>query len=264
MLPLFDTHAHYTDSRFDEDRDTLLATLPDEGIKRIIVPGTSFGDSLAGIRLAEEYDYIWAAAGIHPHEADGAGPEELSGIEKLLENAAASKICAVGEAGLDYHYDFSPRERQREVFSAQLALAARYDLPVIIHDREAHADCLDIVQAHNGVTGVLHCYSGSAEFVRIYVDMGFYISFTGSVTFKNAHRLRDAAKAVPSDRLLIETDAPYMAPVPHRGKRCDSRMMTATLAVLADIYEKNTDELAEITTANAFTLFRGIDIDDKK
>ena len=252
---IFDSHAHYTDERFDSDRDELLSSLPSSGVGAVFLPGSSFEDSLAAVRLAGRYGHVWAGAGIHPHGAAESPPDELEKIEELLANAAAHRIVAVGECGLDYHYDFSPRDTQKDCFDAQIALSVKYGLPLIIHDREAHADTLDLLRAHPGARGVFHCYSGSAEMVNIVVKMGFYVSFSGSVTFKNAHRLRDAARAVPAKRLLVETDAPYLSPEPARGRRNDSRMIRHILAVLAETRGVTTGELEELTWVNAHEFF---------
>jgi TatD DNase family protein len=255
MDNIFDSHAHYDSPQFDGDRDSLLAGLPGQGVRGVMTAADSIPSARRAVGLAARYGYIYCSAGIHPHEA-GDAPADL---EDQLEALAASspKVRAIGELGLDYHYDFSPRDRQREVFERQLVLANRLSLPVIVHDREAHADVYGLLQKHRP-RGVVHCFSGSAESARELVRLGFYIGFTGVVTFPNAKKTVAAAAAVPLDRLLLETDCPYMAPVPLRGKRCDSSMLIHTAAVLAGIKGVATQELLDATFRNACVVY-GID-----
>ena len=250
---IFDTHAHYDDERFDPDRFELLAALPGAGVGRVIVPATGPGNLESVLTLAREVDYIYAALGFHPHSAAEVSDSDFAMLRAFLRDSG--KVAAVGECGLDYHCGNVPRDRQKEVFGRQLALAREMGLPVIVHDREAHADCLEALRAHPGVRGVFHCYSGSAEMVRDIAALGFMISFTGSVTFKNAHHLRKAAAAVPEDRLMVETDAPYLAPVPHRGKRCDSRMIAEILDALAEARGAAREEIESLTWENAVRFF---------
>ncbi len=248
---LFDTHAHYSDERFSEDREELLSSMPSLGVSNILNVSCTLADSAFSIGLAERYDFIYAAVGIHPHEA-GEEPEE--NIDGLREAARHPKVVAIGEIGLDYHYDFCPRELQRRFFERQLVLANELSLPVLIHDREAHADCLELVSKHRP-KGLFHCYSGSAEMARELVKLGFYISFSGSVTFKNARKLVEAAAAVPPDRLLIETDCPYLAPEPYRGKRNHSGYVREVAGKLSEIHGISLEEMAEVTSGNAKRLF---------
>ncbi len=248
---IFDSHAHYDDQHFDEDRHALLEALPRQGITGIINPATSVKSARACIALAERYPFMYCAVGVHPHEAAEA-PEDY--ISQLRALASAPRVCAIGEIGLDYHYDFSPRELQRQVFEQQLQLAVELGLPVIIHDRESHADTLALLHRYRPA-GVLHCFSGSAEMAREVVGLGMYVGFTGAVTFKNARKPLEAVAAVPLERLLIETDCPYMAPVPHRGQRCDSSMIPLTAQVMADIKGVTAQQLLDATARNAKTLF---------
>lgn len=248
---IYDSHAHYTDDRFDGDRDALLAGLPSEGVGAVFVPGVTPEETRAAMELAARFPHVLAGAGIHPHSALTATPEALTELESILARADENRVAAVGECGLDYHYDFAPRDAQKACFDAQIALSVKYGLPLVIHDREAHADTLELLRPYPAARGVFHCYSGSAEMAAIVVKMGYYISFAGSVTFKNAHRLRDAARAVPAGRLLVETDAPYLAPEPFRGRRGDSRMITHILRVLAEVRGETPEALEELTWENA-------------
>lgn len=255
---MFDTHAHYDSSKFDEDRARVLSGLPHptaddpQGVRFVLTCGDSMESSARAIRLSETYSHVFAAGGVHPHEAEGFVKEDLA---RLSDWYTSGKIVAIGEIGLDYHYDFCPRDVQKRVFSAQLDLAKELSAPVVIHDREAHGDVYDAVAASGCSRGVLHSYSGRAPLALEYVKRGFYISFSGSVTFKNAAGIVEAAKSVPAHRLLIETDAPYLAPEPHRGKRCDSHLMYATAAFLAEVRGVRTQELIEQTRENAKRLF---------
>jgi TatD DNase family protein len=254
---IFDTHAHYNDPRYDSDREELLASLPSAGIGRVLMPGTKMDEQPRVLALAEEYPFILAGAGIHPHYTPKAG--DLDILEGYLKDAAAHKIAAVGECGLDYyhHQGYPPPDRaaQRELFDAQLCLAERYKLPVIVHDRDAHEDCLDIVRAHPGLRYVFHCFSGDAEMVKLLSVMGSYISFAGGVTYKKNTALREAAASVPDGLLLAETDAPYLAPEPMRGKRCDSMMLPHTLAVLAEARGQTVETVEHLTWENGLRLF---------
>ncbi|MBQ9833232.1 MAG: TatD family hydrolase [Clostridia bacterium] len=253
-MRLFDTHAHLTDSRFDEDRDTLIPLIKAGGVERIVDVACDT-DELAGtLALAEKYDFIYAAAGIHPHYAADATAEKFTQIEAAFQTN--KKLVAVGEIGLDYHYDFAPRRTQCEWFSLQLDFAKRVNKPVILHIREAFGDCMDILRENRqGLKGVMHCFSGSKEIALECVNMGLYIAFGGSVTFNNAKNLAQAAKVVPLDRLVIETDCPYMTPVPHRGKRNDPSYMIHTAQKLAEIKGITVEEVTEQTYLNALKLF---------
>ncbi len=261
MTPLFDTHAHYNDRKFDADREELFSemTKPNEvnpfGVEFILNCGTDIQTSKECVELAESHSFLIAAVGYHPHEASEYTPEAREEIKKL---ASLDKVVAIGEMGLDYHYDFSPRDVQKQVFSDQLDLAEELNMPVIIHDREAHGDVMDILSTHKNSFGVFHSYSGSGEMAKQVVNMGFYVSYSGPLTFTNAVNLRESVKYVPLDRLLIETDAPYLTPVPYRGKRNNSSKMYETLKKLAELKNIPVDELAKITSDNAKRIF-GID-----
>jgi len=248
----FDTHAHYDDERFDEDRYELLAAMPENGVSLILNPGCDGETSLKAMALAERFEHIYAAVGWHPHEAEGYTDESAGLLRRWLDEP---KVKAIGEIGLDYYYDFSPRDRQKEVFRSQMEIAREKNVPVIIHDRDAHGDCMDIIREFPGVKGVFHCYSGSAEMARQLIDMGWYISFTGAITFKNARRALESIELCPLDRIMIETDCPYLAPVPHRGKRNDSRMLPYMAQVIADIKGMSAQEAARICTENGKRFF---------
>lgn len=248
---IFDTHAHYDDSRFEEDRDELLCSLKVKGVSHIVNCGCDLKSSLSTLKLAEKYDFIFAAIGVHAHEAEETTEDDLAEIEKLYSN---KKVVAVGEIGLDYHYDFSPRERQIEIFERQLILANKLNLPVIVHDREAHKDTMNLLKKHRP-KGVVHCFSGSAEMAKEIVKLGMYIGIGGAVTFKNAKKPIEVVEYLPLDRLLLETDAPYMTPVPFRGQRCDSAHIAYTAEKIAEIKGIEAQELIDICNENAKRLF---------
>lgn len=252
MYGIFDSHAHYDDERFDSDREELLTRIHQGGVEYIMTIGADLATSRAAITLAEQYDFIYCAVGVHPEQA-GEAPENY--LEELRRMAAHPRCRAIGEIGLDYYWPENPAaEVQKRIFEEQLQLAKELDLPVVIHDREAHADTLEILRKHRP-RGVMHCYSGSAEMVREVAALGMYIGFTGAVTFKNARKAPEAAAAVPEELLLIETDCPYMAPVPYRGHRCDSGMLPAVAQCLADIRGVTAAEIIDLTCRNAKTLF---------
>lgn len=252
-MKLFDTHAHLLDTRFDEDRSELIPALPQNGVAGFLEACTEAGDIPKITALVMLYDHVFGSAGIHPHSADTANEVNLLAVERALQHP---KIAAVGEIGLDYHYDFSPRETQRAAFAAQLDIAIRAKKPVIIHDREAHGDVMALLCERRGrLGGVLHCYSGSYEDAVKYTDMGFYIAFGGALTFKNAVRQRSIAEKLPLERIVVETDCPYMTPEPHRGERNDPRLMRLTLETLASVRGISADEAAEATFANALRLY---------
>ena len=250
---LFDTHAHLDDSAFDADRAALLAALPGAGLSFVMNPGCSLSSSRAAVALAEQYPYVYAAVGSHPDAANEVNDETIQAYRAL---AAHPKVLAIGEIGLDYHYEDIPRAIQQQAFRAQLALAAELDLPVIVHDREAHADCLAIIGAFPQVTGVFHCFSGSAEMAKELVSKGWYIGFTGVLTFKNARRAVEAAAAIPLERIVLETDCPYMSPEPHRGRRNDPRNLPYMAQKLAEIKGIPPDQAAAQTLANGKRLYR--------
>ena len=248
---IFDTHAHYDDSRFDEDRDELISSLKDKGVSGIINCGCDLSSSLKTFELSKKHDFIYAAVGVHPHEAEELTDADEKEIKKLY---SYKKVIAVGEIGLDYHYDFSPRERQLEIFEKQLILANELSLPVIVHDREAHEDTFNLLKKYRP-EGVVHCFSGSKEMAREIIKLGMYIGLGGAVTFKNAVKPLEVAKEVPVERLLLETDAPYMTPVPYRGKRCDSSFIAFTAEKIAEVKALDTQELINLCNKNAKTLF---------
>ncbi|MBR3753063.1 MAG: TatD family hydrolase [Ruminiclostridium sp.] len=249
---LFDTHAHYYSSSFNEDRDEVLSSLPGEGVGLVLCPGNDLWSSRRCIEMAEQYPYLYAAAGIHPEDALNLPEDWLAQVEEM---AAHPKVKAIGEIGLDYYWKEVPHDLQKEVFRAQLALAEKLDLPVIVHDREAHADCLAIVKEFPKVRGVFHCYSGSAEDAKTLVKLGWHLSFTGTITFKNARKAPEVIAAVPIERIMVETDAPYMAPTPFRGKRCDSRYVYRMAETIAEIKGLSREEVERITTENGKRLF---------
>lgn len=249
---LIDSHAHYDDRAFAADRDAVLSSLPAAGIAALINAGSDIPSSEKSLALSARYAFVYATVGVHPHESARAPADYLDKIESLSKNP---KAVAIGEIGLDYHYNFSPRDIQKQVFDAQLSLAEKLNLPVVIHEREAIADTLDILRAHPKASGVMHCFSGSLEVAKILLNRGFYISFGGVLTFKNAVNAPKVALYTPPDRILLETDCPYLTPVPHRGKRNDSRFLPLIAQKLAQIRGISPQEVADITTSNACTLF---------
>ncbi|MBR1810856.1 MAG: TatD family hydrolase [Clostridia bacterium] len=252
MSRIFDSHAHYDDPRFDEDRQALLSSLPSKGIVGVITCGTDIVTSQKSLKIAEKYPYIKAACGIYPGEADKIAPGDFASLSEMLKN----KNCvAIGEIGLEYHYDDVPRATQLACFEKQLKMAVYLDMPVIVHDREAHEDTMRLLRKYKP-KGVLHCYSGSVEMLKEIVKLGMYIGLGGAVTFKNAQKPLEAASFVPLDRLLVETDAPYMSPVPFRGKRCDSSMIAYSAAKIAEARGMEVDALLAATAENARRLFQ--------
>lgn len=250
-MGIFDTHAHYMRSDFGGALDDLLNALPQKNVERVLAVGCDLPSSAEEIGLAERYPYIFAAAGIHPeHAAELPGDWERK-LEELLSH---EKAVALGEIGLDYHYSEPPKDAQKAVFIRQLEIANRLGMPVIIHSRDACADTLDILRKYKP-RGVLHCFSGSAETAREVVKLGMYVGFTGVLTFKNSKKAQAACEAVPIDRLLLETDCPYMAPVPHRGERSDSSMIQFTAAKMAEIKGVSTEQMIETARKNAESLF---------
>ena len=260
MEKLFDSHAHYYDRRFAcelEGVEALLHTLFDTEVCGIINVGTDPINSKMVVAEAAKWQGMYATVGIHPGDGQRIADIDaaLAEIEAMLPNAGENKIVALGEIGLDYHYEGTDKEKQQYFFEKQLQMAEKYQLPVVIHDREAHGDCFDTVCRHGGLTGVFHSYSGSAEMAKDLVRRGWYISFSGVVTFKNAPKVREAVAAVSLDRILIETDCPYLAPVPYRGKLNHSGYMRYTAAAVAAVKGIATDELIRITRENAKRLF---------
>ena len=243
---IVDSHAHYDDEQFDTDRDDVIRGIQQQGVIRVVNPASNLNSARKCIELSKKFDILYCAVGIHPHDAKEFSDEAVNIIREMALN---DKVVAVGETGLDYHYDFSPREMQKQNFAAHIRLARELKLPLIIHDREAHGDILDIIKAEKGYEagGVFHCFSGSVEYAKTVLDMGFYISLGGAVTFKNAKKPVEVAKYVPLDRLLVETDSPYMAPVPHRGKRNHSGYLTEIIQKIAEIRSDDFDVIAEAT-----------------
>ena len=253
---LFDTHAHYDAEEYSQDRDGVLAALPEMEVGLAVNPGCNIPSSKAAVELARKWPFLYAAVGYHPENCGPYRPEDL---DVLRELAREPKAVAIGEIGLDYYWEENPpKEHQLRVFRDQMALAQELDMPVIVHDRDAHADSLAVVREFPGVRGVFHCYSGSAEDAKTLVALGWHLSFTGTITFKNARKGPEVVAAVPMERLMVETDAPYMAPVPFRGKRCDSRYVYRMAEAIGDIKGLPVEEVARITTENGKRLF-GID-----
>lgn len=253
MNNIFDTHAHYADRAFDEDRSELLGRLPEMGVSYVMLASSSVEDTAENAAIAGKYDYIYAASGVHPESVDDNPADYLD----IVRNTALSspKIKAIGEIGLDYHYDGYSREKQIKLFEEQLVLAKELDMPVIVHSRDACEDTLNLLKKHRP-EGVVHCFSGSAETAKEIVKLGMYVGFTGVLTFKNAKKALKALAEVPTDRLLLETDCPYMAPVPFRGKRCDSSMIAYTAAAAAEIKGLDVQELIDITCENGKRFYR--------
>lgn len=254
MENIFDTHAHYDDEAFDADRDVLLQSLPGKGIINVIDCGCDIKSSEKALELSEKYDFIFAAVGIHPHEAEDADENALEEVRRLSKH---EKAVAIGEIGLDYHYDFSPREVQKEFFEKQIILANELQMPIIVHDREAHEDTLELLRKYKP-KGVLHCFSGSVESAKEIVSLGMYIGLGGAVTFKNARKPLEVAEWLPLDRLLLETDAPYMTPVPFRGKRNDSSLIPYAALKIAEVKGIDAQAVVDAANENARRLF-GID-----
>ena len=251
---LFDTHAHMDDRAFDEDREELLTSLPGQGIALLMNPGCSLESSRNASLLSRTYDYIYAAVGSHPDAADEVNEDVLEEYKKLCK--LNPKIKAIGEIGLDYHYEDIPRELQLKAFRAQMALAAELDLPAIVHERDAHEDGMKVVDEFPTVTGVFHCYSGSAEMAKALVKRGWYIGFTGVLTFKNARKALEVAASIPMDRIVLETDCPYMAPEPFRGKRNDPGKLYRMAERLAELRGLTVEEIHRITVENGKRLYR--------
>ena len=251
---LFDTHAHMDDRAFDADRAQLLTSLPQQGLGLLMNPGCSLESSRNAVALANRYDYIYAAVGSHPDAADEVTEEVLEEYRKLCK--LSNKVKAIGEIGLDYYYEDIPREIQQKAFREQMALAKELDLPVIVHEREAHNDGLAIIKEFPTVKGVFHCYSGSAEMARQLVNLGWYIGFTGVLTFKNARKAVETAASIPLERIVIETDCPFMSPEPFRGRRNDPGKLCRMAEKLAEIRGLTVEEIHAITVENGKRLYR--------
>lgn len=248
----FESHAHYDDSRYDKDRDDLLSSLPSYGVDYVINAGIDLYSSEYGTALADRYDFIYAAAGYHPHEVKNLTEEKF---EELKELAKHPKVVAVGEIGLDFYYDNSPRQDQRYWFKRQLDWAAETGLPVIIHSREASQECFNMIKASDVRRGVIHCFSGSLEMAQDYIKLGFYIGIGGVITYKNAKTLKNVAKNIPLDRILLETDCPYLSPRQVRGQRNDSKNLQFVAEEISKLREIEIENLLSITKNNAKTLF---------
>ncbi|MGN0537750.1 MAG: TatD family hydrolase [Acutalibacteraceae bacterium] len=248
---IFDTHAHYDDKKFDGDRSELLYTLPTQGVDRIVNQGTSLETSRQSLLLAEKYDYIYAAVGVHPECLDTVQDDTLEQIAALAQHP---KAVAIGEIGLDYYYEDIPRDLQQSIFESQLALSKELNMPVTVHDREAHGDTLALLKKYKP-KGIVHCFSGSVEMAREIIKLGMYIGIGGVITFKNARKTVEVVQDIPLERLVLETDAPYLAPVPFRGKRCDSSMIRYTAQTIADILNRPVEDILRITRQNAFAVY---------
>ena len=249
---LFDTHAHLDDRAFNEDREELLSGLAAQGVGLVMNPGCSLESSRNAVKIAEKYDFVYAAVGSHPDVADEVNEQVIEEYRKLCK---LDKVKAIGEIGIDYHYEDIPRALQLRAFRMQMELARELGLPVIVHEREAHEDGLAVVREFPHVTGVFHCYSGSLEMAKVLVDKGWYIGFTGVLTFKNARKALEVAAGIPRDRLVIETDCPYMAPEPFRGKRNHPGYIYRMAEKLAELWNMPVEEVQAITTANGKRLY---------
>ena len=253
-MRLFDTHAHYDSGAFNADRLEVLASMPEKGVELILNPGCDLESSKTAVELAGRFPFVYAAVGVHPSDCEGFSQDTLDGLRAL---AAHPKVRAIGEIGLDYYWKDNPaHDFQQNVFHAQLELAEELDLPVIVHDREAHRDCLETVKAHPNVTGVYHCYSGSLEDAKILVKLGWMLSFTGVVTYKNARKSLEVIDWLPMDRIMVETDSPYLTPEPFRGQRNDSGKVYRVAETIAQVKGMDPEEAARITLENGKRFFR--------
>ena len=252
-MELFDTHAHYDAEQFDADREELLASLPEKGVALVVNPGCDIPTSRKALELANRYDHMYAAVGYHPESCAPYKEEELDLLREMAQN---KKVVAIGEIGLDYYWEENPpKGLQQQVFRAQMALARELNLPVIVHDREAHGDSLSIIREYPEVKGVFHCFSGSAEMAKELVKLGWMISFTGVLTYKNARKSLEVIDWLPLDRMMIETDAPYLTPEPWRGKRNDSSKVYRVAETIATVKGIEAEEAARITLENGKRFF---------
>ncbi len=260
-IKMFDSHAHYTDDRYKSELnitvDELLTSLFEGNVGYIVNVGTNFENSVVAIKQAKKYENMFVAVGIHPSDSKALGEFdfELSKIESLLKHQKENKIVALGEIGFDYHYEDTDKQTQVKYFKEQMKLAQKYSLPVIIHNRDAHGDSLDMISDFPEVKGVFHSYSGSVEMANQLVKKGYYISFSGVITFKNAMRVCEVAKNIPLDRIIIETDCPYLAPHPYRGKLNHSGLMLHTAQKLSEIFGLSVQQMSEVTKQNACKVF---------
>ena len=252
---IFETHAHYDDESFNDDREALIRSLPEKGIGRIINVGASIETTKTTLELAAKYDYIYAAVGVHPEDIESLTPEDMQWLADLTHR---DKVVAIGEIGLDYYYDEPGRDVQKKWVARQLQVAAETQMPGIIHSRDAAKDTLDIMNEHcawqNG--GVIHCFSYSPEIAKIYLDKGFYLGIGGVVTFKNSKKLKEVVEMMPLSQMVLETDSPYLTPVPHRGKRNDSGYLTLVVDEIAALKSRDREEIIRITRENAHKLYR--------
>ena len=253
-MNLFDTHAHLDDKQFDDDREQVISDIRSSGAKNVMEVGSDLSSSEKAIEIAEKYDFIYCSVGIHPEFAENS---DAASFDKVRELALSSnKVKAIGEIGIDYHYDnCSSREKQILCFSNQIDIAKELNLPIIVHDRDSKGDALRVMQEKQVTNGVVHCFSGSAETAKILINMGLMISFTGVITFKNARRAIEALKVIPLDRLMIETDSPYMSPEPYRGRRNDSRYVKYIAKKMAEVKGIDFEELCSITYENGKKFF---------
>jgi len=248
----FDTHAHYDDKRFNEDRDEVLKSMNGAGVTLILNAASSLSSAKSGLKMAGKYSFIYASAGVHPHDAKSMTDDTVSELENLLSHP---KAMAVGEIGLDYHYDFSPRDVQKKRFREQLELARRFKKPVIIHERESLSDTLDIIYDYKDLIGVFHCFSGSWETAKILLNMGWYLSFTGVITFNNARRALEVIEKMPGDRIMLETDCPYLSPEPMRGRRNSSLYLPYIAKKVAETRGMTVEATAALTMENGLRFF---------
>lgn len=248
----FDTHTHLDDARFADDRAEVIQKVRDAGVTLAVNIGADMKSSETSVALAEQYDFIYASVGVHPEDVTHLTEADM---DRLAELAQHNKVVAIGEIGLDYHYDDVPKELQKKWFLRQIQLAQKLELPYIVHDREAHGDVLEIIRESGYFRGVMHCYSGSAEMAQELLKLGFYISFAGPVTFKNGKKTQEAAKQIPIERILIETDSPYLTPEPYRGQRNDSSMVQFVARKIAELKGITAAEAARITMENGKRFF---------
>ena len=252
-MPIFDTHAHYDSGAFNTDREEILSTLPAAGVELVVNPGCDLETSRTAVALAEKFPHVYAAVGVHPSDCEGWGDAEFAELEAL---SLHEKVVAIGEIGLDYYWqDNPPREFQQQVFRRQIELALKRDLPIIVHDREAHQDSLNVVLDYPELRGVFHCFSGSPEMAEILIKRGWYLGIDGPITYKNARRAPEVAEVIPLDRIVVETDAPYLTPEPFRGKRNDSRYLPYVIEKMAQWKGVTPEELTAITWENGKRLF---------
>lgn len=248
----FDTHAHYDSGAFNADRYEILGSMPSGGVGLIVNPGCDLESSRTAVALAERYEFVYAAVGWHPEDIDKLSDAAFAELEKLAEHP---KCVAIGEIGLDYYWDASHKDEQKSLFRRQIELALRLDKPVIVHDREAHGDSLEIVLGYPGLRGVFHCYSGSCEMASELLKRGWYLGFDGPITYKNARRALEVLELCPMDRIVIETDSPYLTPVPNRGKRNDSRQLKYVVEKIAEVKGLSPADAEEITFENGKRLY---------